>query len=63
MGKIVQFPLTKEHVELARLKRVYDAELERMEEQGMALPDKRARRAGLAYCMARMRLDGCPFAL
>jgi hypothetical protein len=58
MGKIVQFPLTKEHVELAQLKRAYDAELERMEEQEMPLPDKRVREAAQAYFKAQARASG-----
>jgi hypothetical protein len=58
MGKIVQFPSTKEHVELAQLKRAYDAELERREEQEMPLPDKRVREAAQAYFKALARVDG-----
>jgi hypothetical protein len=56
MSEIVQFPA--DQVELARLRRAYQAELERMTEQGMPLPDKRARKAGQAYSMALARVEG-----
>jgi len=58
MGEIARFPA--ERAELARLRRAYDAELERMTELEIPLPDKRARKAARAYFKAQFRADGWP---
>jgi hypothetical protein len=55
MGDVVAFP---ERVKLARLRRAHEAEMRRIDEQELPLPDKRARKAAQAYYKALFRADG-----